>query len=178
MSIFELAIPTVLRHEGGYVNNPGDSGGATKFGISLRWLKAQGLYGDVNGDLRVDIADIQALTADKAAEFYKVQWWNRYQFGRVIDQTVATKIFDTSVNTGTPRAVMFAQKAVNALGWLETSVDGILGPSTVQALNSSPAAILLQKYRDLQAAFYRGLASDPKLAQFLGGWLNRAYDRI
>jgi len=33
---FNLAIPVILQHEGGYVNDPNDAGGATKYGISQR----------------------------------------------------------------------------------------------------------------------------------------------
>ena len=35
MSDFNDAIPTVLRHEGGFVDSPNDPGGATNFGVSL-----------------------------------------------------------------------------------------------------------------------------------------------
>ena len=47
MSTFEDAIPTILRHEGGFNNDPVDAGGATNYGVSLRWLKAQGLLEDL-----------------------------------------------------------------------------------------------------------------------------------
>ena len=36
MADFHLAIPTLLRHEGGYVNDPDDCGGVTNFGICQR----------------------------------------------------------------------------------------------------------------------------------------------
>lgn len=173
MSTFEAALPTVLRREGGYVNNPNDPGGATKYGISLRWLKSQGLIGDVNGDLRIDIADIQALTPETAGSFYRVQWWDHYGFGRIIDQTLATKIFDTAVNMGTPRAVKIAQVAVG------TIVDGVLGSGSIKAINDAQVPILLHRLQDGQAARYKELASEnPRLTQFLSGWMNRAYDRI
>lgn len=178
MSEFLAAWPTVLRHEGGYVNNPNDPGGATKYGISLRWLKAQGLHGDVNGDLVVDIRDIQALTLDTAAAFYRVQWWDKYQFGRLQAQPIATKLFDTAVNIGTPRAVTFAQQAVFVVGGATIDTDGQLGPNSILAINSSPATALLAAFQGLQAEYYRRLAQNPKLAGFLAGWLNRAYDRI
>ena len=100
MSDFELARPTVLRHEGGYVNNPNDPGGATKYGISLRWLKGQGLLGDVTHDMVVDIKDIQALTVDQAAGFYRVQWWDKYGFGRILDQSVATSSLTRQSTSG------------------------------------------------------------------------------
>ncbi|PWT76419.1 MAG: hypothetical protein C5B59_06755 [Bacteroidetes bacterium] len=173
MSDFDFAWPTLLRHEGGYVNNPADPGGATKYGISLRWLKSQGLYGDVNHDLVIDIKDIQALTPDLAAGFYRVSWWDKYGIGRVIDQSIATKLIDTAVNLGTPRAVKIVQ---NALG---TAVDGVLGPKTVKAANDAQASVLLSRMRSLQAALYQSLVnSNPSLQQFLPGWLNRAWDRV
>ena len=38
---FLKCIPIILRNEGGFVNNKRDPGGATKFGISLRFLNLQ-----------------------------------------------------------------------------------------------------------------------------------------
>ena len=178
MSTFELACPTILRHEGGYINNKNDAGGPTKYGISLRWLKAQGLYGDVNGDLVVDIRDIQALTVDQAEGFYRVKWWDKYGYGRILDQTIATKIFDTAVNMGAPAAARIAQKAVNALGGSTIATDGLLGPNSIYRVNCAATGLLLQGLRLGQAARYRELATDPRLEGFLPGWLNRAFDRI
>lgn len=174
MSTFELAIPTIIRHEGGYINNPNDPGGATKYGISLRWLKSQGLFGDVNGDLRVDIRDIQALTLDKADGFYRVSWWDHYGYGRISEQVLATKIFDMAVNMGAPRAHRIAQDAAGV------PVDGVLGSGSLRALNSVLGAPqpLLAHIQGLQAAYYLGLVkANPRLAVFLPGWENRAYDR-
>ena len=173
MSTFELAIPTVIRHEGGYINNPNDPGGATKYGISLRWLKSQGLFGDVNGDLRVDIRDIQVLTLDKADGFYRVSWWDHYGYGRIDVQVLATKIFDMAVNLGAPRAHRIAQEAAGV------TVDGVLGSESILALNAVQGPQpLLCRIQDFQATYYRGLAvANPRLAVFLPGWENRAYDR-
>ena len=173
MSTFAAAWPTLLRHEGGYVNNPNDPGGATKYGISLRWLKAQGLHGDVNGDLVVDIRDIQALTPDEAATFYQVHWWDKYGYGRINDQSIATKIIDTAVNLGAPRAHRFVQEAVGV------TVDGQLGPNTILAVNSYPAPTLLHGIQFRQASYYTMLVeNNPRLQEFLAGWENRAYDRV
>jgi lysozyme family protein len=173
MSTFEVAIPTIIRHEGGYINNPHDPGGATKYGISLRWLKAQGLFGDVNGDLVVDIRDIQALTLDRAEGFYRVKWWDHYGYGRIMEQMLATKIFDMAVNLGAPKAHKIAQMA------LEARPDGVLGPESIKALNDvlGEALPILHRIQDLQAAYYRQLATNPRLAEFLTGWIARAYDR-
>jgi lysozyme family protein len=172
MSDFEHALPVIMRHEGGYCNNPNDPGGPTKYGISLRWLKAQGLFGDINHDLRVDIKDIIALTPETAGAFYRVQWWDRYGYGRFPNQIIATKLIDTAINVGAPKAHRIAQEAAGCV------VDGILGPNTVHAINVGLEPVFINRFRDLQAAYYRNIAqNNPKLAGFLDGWMKRAYDR-
>ena len=58
MGCFSKAITVILKHEGGFSNHSSDPGGATNYGISLRWLKSEGLYGDLDDDGDVDIDDI------------------------------------------------------------------------------------------------------------------------
>ena len=55
--IFGLAHAFTAKWEGGFVNHPNDPCGATNYGVSLRWLKDDGI--DVNGDSRIDLADIR-----------------------------------------------------------------------------------------------------------------------
>jgi lysozyme family protein len=158
MSEFLLAIPTVLRREGGYVSDPADPGGETKFGISKK------SYPEV---------DVKNLTSADASIIYKRDWWDNYGYGRILDQRIATKIFDTAVNMGANRAHKIAQDAIGA------TPDGVLGPESIKALNDAHASILLHALQDGQAARYRNLVSaNPALGKFLNGWLARAYDRI
>lgn len=179
MSIFELAIPIVLRHEGGFVNNPADPGGATNFGVSLRWLVAKGLLTQLEhdeGDVTQDAVQAVKLMSQAEAEgFYKQYWWTPGGYENILAQMVANKIFDTAVNMGTTRAVNFAQKIVG----ITPPYTGHLGPLTLAGINKMPTPIFLASYQNAQAAFYRALVAEkPQMAQFLNGWLNRAYDRI
>jgi lysozyme family protein len=172
MSTFELAIPTILRHEGGLVDNPNDPGGITNYGVSLRWLKSKGLAGDINHDGDVNAADIKLMTRDEAMAFYRTFWWNQYQYGLITAQAVATKIFDAAVNMGAPRAHSLAQ------GVLLVKQDGIFGPKTFGELNAMPSLKFIVAYQEAMAQFYRRLVLlDPRRQEFLKGWLNRAYDR-
>lgn len=172
MANFDLAIPTILRHEGGYVNNPADPGGATNFGVSLRWLKSQGLAGDIDHDGDVDINDIKAMTVDDAKALYHKFWWNPYNYDAILPQAVATKIFDMAVNMGAPRAHKMVQQALNL------TQDGVIGPKTLGLINTTNSLTLIQSLQNIQAQFYRDIvASNPARQQFLKGWLNRAYDR-
>ncbi len=63
MSNFEKAVEKVLEHEGGYVDHKNDPGGATNYGISLRFVKqSTGIDLDVDGDGDIDADDIKAMT--------------------------------------------------------------------------------------------------------------------
>ena len=145
MANFDLAIPTVLQHEGGYSKDPDDPGGETNFGISKR------SYPDV---------DIANLTVDDAKAIYQRDYWVPLMLDQVNDQAVATKVFDTAVNIGKSRAVKFLQRAVQNAGGGIVDVDGGMGPQTLAAVNQSSPLLLLSSYRQLQVTYYEGLVSD------------------
>ena len=157
MSLFDLAIPIVLRHEGGYVNDPSDPGGETNFGISKR------RYPDV---------DIKNLTIADASAIYLRDWWTRYNYGAIFPQAVASKVFDTAVNLGPSRAHKMLQEAVGV------TADGVIGPATLGVVNTMNSLTLLFAFQNLQASYYRNLVlADPTLQKFLNGWIARAFDR-
>ena len=59
---FDRIIEFTLQEEGGYVNNPADPGGMTKYGISKRSYP------------NLDIAN---LTIDQAKAIYERDFWNQ-----------------------------------------------------------------------------------------------------
>ena len=179
MSEFGPAITVVLKHEGGYVDNPNDPGGATNWGISLRFLQNQpdgGLeVGDVDEDGDVDADDIRKMTRSDAVYIYRIHWWEKYQYRSFIDQEIANKVLDLSVNMGARQAHRLAQRAARACH-RNLVEDGLLGPKSFSALNSLDPRVFLASLRSEQAGFYRLLAATrPKLKTFLKGWLRRAY---
>jgi lysozyme family protein len=177
MSDFDTAIITVLRHEGGYAQISGDPGGATAYGVSLRWLKAQGLLEDLEQQDRTqdEIQVVKDMTVDQAKALYRSYWWNPYNYGAIDSQLVATKIFDTAVNLGAPRAHRIVQ---TCLGFTQDQRDGILGVKSMAEINAAGSAPLIVQIQNMQAAFYKQLvAANPARQKFLQGWLNRAYDR-
>jgi lysozyme family protein len=108
---FDRALHRLLPHEGGYVNDPNDPGGETKFGISKRSYP------------HVDIAN---LTWDGAAEIYLVDFWIPLRLDGKHDG-VAWQLFDFAVNSGIPNAIRAYQKA------LGVSPDGHFGPVSQKA---------------------------------------------
>lgn len=170
---FDRAHAFTAQWEGGYANHPADEGGPTRYGVSLRWLRAIGQAGDIDGDGDVDEADIRALTPEAAARLFYDKFWLPLECESLPERT-AVALYDAAVNCGPARAVCFAQRAANRVYRAGLDVDGRLGPLTrrelLRAGRALPAAML-----DERVAFYRRLAErTPRLAVFLPGWLNRA----
>ena len=160
MALFDLAIPTVLLHEGGYVHDPNDAGGETNFGISRRTYPH---------------LDIAHLTRAEAAAIYHRDFWIPLQLDRILNQEIATKLLDSAVLIGPQRAIKFLQRSVQNAGGGIVPVDGCMGPATLQAVNDCSPLLLLQSYRHLLASYYEGLVEEvPTNEKFLKGWLTRA----
>ena len=176
---YDYAASVVLLHEGKYTDHPNDPGGATNYGISLRFLKSAGI--DIDGDGEIDIHDIMAMDKSKAKDIYKKCWWDRYHYKAINDLLIATKVFDLAVNMGAQQAGIIVQTAVNDLQAATISVDGILGGKSIGAINAlcqkGRELELLNAIRDEAAQFYVRLAKKkPDLKVFLKGWLSRAAD--
>lgn len=159
MADFEPAFEFMLPHEGGYNFTPGDHGGKTKFGIS------QAAYPNV---------DIENLTLDGAKEIYIRDYWTPHSFRALLNQDVASKIFDMAVNMGMRSWASIVQEACCDCG-VNVVVDGAWGPHTMAAVNACNSTDLLTHIRERQAEHYHRLvAHDPTQGKFLHGWLVRA----
>lgn len=180
MAEFGPAFAKIIELEGGFCDHENDPGGATKYGISLRWLQTQKDYelGDIDNDGDIDYDDIKEMKISDASKLYKKHWWDKYGYEGIPNQALANKLFDMAVNMGAKQAHKLLQRAINCvLGQRALVDDGILGPKSSQALQAAlaqPLAILAA-LRAQQEGFYRTLvASNSKFSAFLNGWLNRA----
>lgn len=126
---FKKAFELVIIHEAGFVNDPRDPGGKTKFGISdRRDGKVDGLA-DINGDGKGDKA-IEILTLEDAGNIYKREYWDRCKCD-ALSPALATALFDTAVNCGNGLAVRLLQRV------LRVNDDGVIGPITIRHANNS-----------------------------------------
>jgi len=174
-TIFEQALEKTLKHEGGFVNDVDDSGGATNHGISLRFLRAEGYEVDLDGDGDTDAEDMKLLDQDKAGEIYKEFFWDKWGYEEIRHANIGAKIFDMSVNMGASQAHKITQRACNKMG-KDLVVDGIIGSQTKRIINSiDEDDALLEGLRLEQVAFYNRLVEQkPVLNKFLKGWTRRA----
>ena len=157
MAKFENAIDEILMNEGGYVNDPSDRGGETKFGISKR------AYPNV---------DIKNLTTDEAKVIYKRDYWDKIKGDDITDDLVALEIFDTAVNMGARTSSKLVQMVVGC------HPDGIIGIKTLQKINSLDVELLVSKFRLSKIARYLYLVKKrPANRKYLYGWINRVMGR-
>jgi lysozyme family protein len=176
MSTFELAIPVILKHEGGWVNDPHDLGAETNYGWSTLTIKRLGLTASDLGIPGPMFATgyLKPMTEATAVKLYRKYFWDLYGYGRINDQKAATKLFDLSVNCGPKRAHTMAQKAINRLQ-MDVDVDGDLGPQTVGAINSRNPQAFVNELCDVALEYYQAIVkARPQNAKFLNNWTKRS----
>ena len=156
MKKFDEIIEKVLEHEGGYVNDPKDLGGETKYGITKRF------YPDV---------DIKNLTIEQATEIYKKDYWDKNKV-ESLPQNLWHIYFDMCVNMGKRTAVKVLQRAAVNKG-RDIEVDGGLGPMTIGALKG----VELDRVRAFRVKYYVDLiTAKPEQEKFYLGWFRRALE--
>ena len=171
MANFDIAIPKILQHEGGYFNHPLDSGGETMYGITIKVARANGYDGPM-----------VEMKLDFAKSIYKKQYWDVLNLDEVNNQEIANRIFDISVNCGYRTAAKILQRGLNllnrnALSWFDIIVDGLVGKKTLGMLNE-----LSLKDQDYMVSVIKGLQferyvkiveKNPTQEVFFRGWINR-----
>jgi len=175
MANFDNAIKIVLRHEGGYANDPLDRGGETYRGIARRFHARWEGWAVVDAAKRL-IGFPANLNANPrlyglTIRFYREKFW---RYGGITSQRVAVKVFDAAVNMGSPNAHRILQRAVRRLGF-KLKVDGKLGPHTLRATNQANENALLLELRAYAAVYYAKIvARKPDQTKWLYGWMRRA----
>lgn len=164
-----LVINEIIRVEGGYVNDPSDSGGETNFGITEAVARAYGYAGAMRD-----------MPRGVAFDIYAARYWDAVRADEMPER-VAAEVVDTGVNMGTGRAGKFLQRSLNVLNvggslYPDLVVDGNIGPMTIHALRAYLAKrdedALVKALNCLQGAYYIELAERrEKDEKFVYGWL-------
>ncbi len=174
----------IIRREGGYVNDPDDPGGATKYGVTIGTMKRLGL--DINSDGRINTRDVRALTRAQAADIFKKQYFEAPKIG-MLPAPLQPSVYDIYVNAG-GNAVKILQRLLGEFGF-ETLADGAIGPNTARMAELAFAKapdFLVDAYGIARRNYYYSLAEGrPTLRKFArrrdggkGGWISRAEEFI
>lgn len=145
---FDSAFERLIGHEGGYVNQPNDPGGETRYGVSKR------SYPEV---------DIKNLTLDGAKAIYRKDYWTPIKADQM-PYKVAFDVFDAAVNHGCDRAILLMQEA------LGVSQDGLIGKITLATAQSINPDKFRMRFNAARLFFYTTLSTWPSFGK---GWCRR-----
>lgn len=124
---FDAAMRFVLKHEGGLSEDPRDTGGITKHGISIKF--AGSIHFDLDGDGKTTAADIRALDTGHAKAIYREHFWDRL-YCDLLPGGIDLLVVDGAINQGVNRMARLLQRS---LGLVD---DGVLGPKSRAAIGA------------------------------------------
>ncbi len=137
---FDTCLQTVLRYEGGKVDDPRDPGGRTAFGIT------QTTYNGWRAAKKLPAQDVFNITQGEVAMIYRQNYWDKIN-GDNLPDGVDIAVFDFAVNSGVSRAAKYLQSTVGV------TQDGVIGPATILAVKTYVA----NKVTDKRMGFLKGL---------------------
>ncbi len=184
---FITALKPVLKHEGGYSNDPDDWGQETFRGISRRF------HPDWPGWVIIDAAKMRDADVAKlngeidsyVQDFYRANYWNAFAGDDIqrLSLALAIELLDTSINMGVMRAVTFLQQSLSLLNrnqvlYPDLVEDGRIGPRTIHALeiylSTDNVGLLLKILNILQGNHYINfMRKSPKQEKYARGWFAR-----
>jgi lysozyme family protein len=171
MAQFKPAFEFMLSHEdatrSGKLTH--DTDGRTRFGICERF----------HSDMPDVFWTASPQIALKFAEtIYRDEYWMPLRLEEIVDQAIASKLFDMCVPMGRKEASILAQRAANGLllgSKRAPAIDGVIGDKTIAALNACPPANLVEAFCNLSKIFFCEVAARyPEKQRDLDGWLVRA----
>ena len=167
----------ILRHEGGYVNNPNDSGGATNKGIAWNTWKA---YAKEDLGIEPTLENLKKLTDEQAEVIYRKRYWQPKGFCKIKNDRIGLMIYDWSITSG--GAIKKIQQLLVDEFKQNIIVNGKMDEKLALIINSiSDENRLLTRITEIRRQYYTSLAikkdgTHTKNYVFLKGWLNRVDD--
>lgn len=166
----KLCIQLILKHEGGYSDDPDDPG---------NWSSGQKGVGVLRGtkfgiaaSAHPEITDIAGLQIDQATDIFWTQYWPRLH-GDELPLPLAMVTLDAEVMSG-----MGNDRHLRAAYWLQKAVgaypDGNLGELTLAAARAcKDLDIAVQVACEYRLRFLKCLPTWPKFGE---GWTRRVDD--
>lgn len=150
---FLKTINRVLSNEDGYVNDPQDPGGETKWGISKR------SYPNVS---------IKELTRNQAIAIYYRDFWIKAHCEELSDGA-GYQLMDSAVNSGISQSIRFMQRA------LGIADDGFFGPNSLAAMRKSSETDFIMLFLAERLEFMTKLKNWDRFGR---GWARRIANNL
>ena len=176
--IIGAILSAVIYVEGGYVNDPLDPGGETKYGITVGTARAYGYKGEMKD-----------LTLEQANEIYTNLYVYKPHFDLLVQENpaIAHKLIDAGVNIGPQKISVWFQEILNKLSrdgkdYPKIKEDGVIGNQTLNAYRGlvntrgkEKACELVLKSLDSYMGYYYLHLRYP---QYTVGWLDKRVQNI
>lgn len=186
MAKVELLLPKILKWEGGFVNDPADSGGATNKGVTIATYKA---YRKAHGMKPPTVADLKKITDAEVLAILKEFFWDKMRADEINNQSIAELCVQGIWGSGTSYIKVMQ-------GVIGVKQDGSVGPVTLAAINSANQETLFKRLWERRKKFFEDIVANSVSAyerkigrkaterellkytkkRFLRGWLNRLND--
>lgn len=170
----------------GYGNDPVDSGGPTMVGVTLETYKS---YSRKKGLPEPGIMDLKRISYYEWLDILKSMFWDKMKADEIQSQSIANLCVNTIWGSG-PGYIKTIQKTAGAYP------DGIVGPKTIECINSQDQRVLFNKLWNRRRKFFLDIVKadvkryEAKIGReateyekkrytkyrFLAGWLNRLND--
>jgi len=167
MMDFLNAVSYIIDHEGGFTDDPDDSGNWTsgKPGIGILKGTKYGISAASYPNL-----DIKNLTKEQARQIYYDDFWNPCQCDLLPD-VVKLGVLEVATMSSCKTAISLLQKAINKPSIV---VDGVIGPKTINAALTSDLTAL--RYgRERSKVYVSAIKKSPVKIKYLSGWMDRIF---
>lgn len=161
LSNFKKSLQYVLASEGGFVDHPNDTGGATMKGITLD------VYKSFKKNSHLTSNDLKLISDIDISTIYLRGYWDACRCSE-LPSGIDYCVFDFAVNAGYGRSIKTLQKTIGA------DIDGAIGSITLALANKIDKIQLINDFSNQKQEFYCNLSiAKPSQTIFLNGWLNR-----
>ena len=161
MANLETALKKVLGWEGGFANDPDDSGGPTMKGVTIATYKE---YCRRKGRPVPTVNDLKKITNTEILDLADMLYWSKIQGDKISNQSIANLCFDCIWGSGTGY-IKVIQKV------LGVTSDGIFGSISLGTLNNwTPQEQIFTMLWNRRKTY---LSSCSGAWKYLKGWLRR-----
>lgn len=160
MSPREAVERSIVAFEGVESDHPADRGKLTRFGLTFQVFLEERPGGT--------LAQFKALSRDDVVDIITERFALKPGYWRIADQWVMWAVIDFAIHSGPRTATRELQLA------LRIEADGVFGPQTTRACNSTNPEQLFRRLIARRVRFLGNIIRrDHNQAAFSGGWFSR-----